>query len=202
MLQGLVVPSREPQRNRTDDVLDVATAILLEKGYAGLSFRSVAERAGMGLGNLQHYFPTKDDLISAMLERAFEDFAHAMARRPEQAQRGGDGVIAALRYVLKDQKKRRSCVIFWELWALAAHDRPAAEIMSKFYRRYVDLVASLIQQERPDVTAIRARRAGTVIAALVEGASLFRGHGRPAEQLPAGFDRALEQTILKIAADA
>lgn len=188
--------------NRASNALDAASALLLENGYGALSFRRVAERAGMGIGNLQHYFPTKADLIRAMLERAFEDFAVSMAQHPHNARPNEGRLITALRYVLKDQKKRESCVIFWELWALASHDESAAEIMAQFYERYVDHIAALVRQERPEVPALRARRAATIIASLIEGASLFRGYGRPAAQAPAGFDKAIEQTILRILADA
>lgn len=194
--------SSSSPKSRTDELLDVAVTLLLDNGYAALSFRSVAAEASIGIGNLQHYFPTKADLIRAMLERAFKDFAQAMAERPAHRHEANDGVIAALRYVLRDQKRRESCVIFWELWALAIHDPSAAEIMSQFYQRYVNHIASLIQQARPEVTKTRARRAGTIVASLLEGASLFRGYGRPADQLPTGLDKALEQTILKIVADA
>lgn len=171
----------------------------MEKGYAALSFRSVAAAAGIGLGNLQHYFPTKADLIRAMLERAFEAFLKAMGERPAGKRDAAREVTDAIRYILADQKRRDSCVLFWELWALSAHDAAAAEVMDSFYARYLEMIAGLVRLSRPELTPARAAKASVLIASLIEGASLFRGHGRSA---PAGFDKALEQTILRIVADS
>ena len=40
-----------------------AAESLLENGYAGTSVRSIASRAGVAIGNLQYYFPTKSELL-------------------------------------------------------------------------------------------------------------------------------------------
>ena len=43
---------------RSAAILDAATAILVEEGYAHLSTRKIAARAGMHPGNLQYYYRT------------------------------------------------------------------------------------------------------------------------------------------------
>lgn len=48
-------------------LLNAAVEVLLEEGYARLTTRRVAERAGVSQGILMHYFPTK----SAFLVEAF-----------------------------------------------------------------------------------------------------------------------------------
>ncbi len=197
---GSVRRPETEEQSRADAILDAATAILVEDGYANLSFRGVARRAGMGLGNLQHYFPTRGDLIRAMLDRAFKRFGEAMARRhDEQADSNPEAKVeAAITYVLGDQKRADSCVLFWELWALASHDEAASEIMSDFYAAYVDNIADLMRELRPEVSRARAQRAGVLVTALLEGASLFRGYGRPRKGYLAGIDTRLRETIRQI----
>ncbi|HLQ61718.1 MAG TPA: TetR/AcrR family transcriptional regulator [Candidatus Acidoferrales bacterium] len=46
-----------------DQIVRAAAESLLEDGYAGTSVRSIASRAGVALGNLQYYFPTKSELL-------------------------------------------------------------------------------------------------------------------------------------------
>jgi AcrR family transcriptional regulator len=196
--------TKKAERTRANEVLDAAAAILVEDGYAGLTFRGVAQRVGIGIGNLQHYFPTKEDLIRSMLARAMDSFTRAMEQRRTE-RRGSDArqdFEAAIAYILYDQTRRESCVIFWELWALASHDRNAARVMSEFYDSYVKNIASLIRDIRPDVTKQRAERAGIIIAALIEGASLFRGHGRPRTQAHVGLDKRLRETVFSIVESA
>ncbi len=44
-------------------IVQAAAASLLENGYAGTSVRAIASRAGVPIGNLQYYFPTKSELL-------------------------------------------------------------------------------------------------------------------------------------------
>jgi AcrR family transcriptional regulator len=44
-------------------IVRAAAESLLENGYAGTSVRAIASRAGVAIGNLQYYFPTKSDLL-------------------------------------------------------------------------------------------------------------------------------------------
>src|SRR4030088_1997064 len=46
-----------------DQIVRPAAESLLESGYAGTSVRAIASRAGVAIGNLQYYFPTKSELL-------------------------------------------------------------------------------------------------------------------------------------------
>lgn len=51
------------QRSAREQIVRAAAESLLENGYASTSVRSIAARAGVAIGNLQHYFPTKSELL-------------------------------------------------------------------------------------------------------------------------------------------
>ena len=44
-------------------ILEATTACLVDDGYAGLTTRRVAERAGVAQSTLMHYFPTRESLL-------------------------------------------------------------------------------------------------------------------------------------------
>src|SRR3982074_63603 len=46
-----------------DQIIHAAAESLLESGYSGTSVRAIASRAGVAIGNLQYYFPTKSELL-------------------------------------------------------------------------------------------------------------------------------------------
>ena len=46
-----------------EQIVRAAAESLLESGYAGTSVRSIAAKAGVAIGNLQYYFPTKSELL-------------------------------------------------------------------------------------------------------------------------------------------
>jgi|CXWL01.1.fsa_nt_gi AcrR family transcriptional regulator len=187
--------------NRADEILNAAISIVIEEGYAALSIRSVAQRAGVGIGNLQHYFPTRTHLVRAALDRAFQQFERgAVPWRTEPELSPEEKMATAIDYVLADQKRADSCLLFWELWALAAHDEQAAAVMTDFYATYVNKVADIICEIRPRLPRLRAQKAGALVASLLEGASLFRGFGKARRGYLSGFDqnlRALVRTIIE-----
>jgi len=56
-------------RIRREDILTAAFAVYGEAGYHGSSLREVAKRAGITHAGLLYYFPTKEALLAAVLER-------------------------------------------------------------------------------------------------------------------------------------
>ena len=50
-------------------ILDATEEIMLEEGYAGVSSRKVATRAGLKSKLLHYYFATMDDLFIAAFQR-------------------------------------------------------------------------------------------------------------------------------------
>jgi AcrR family transcriptional regulator len=56
-------------RIRREDILAAAVAVYAEAGYTGSSLREVAKRAGITHAGLLYYFPTKEALLAAVLER-------------------------------------------------------------------------------------------------------------------------------------
>ena len=54
-------------RHSSDEILEVAVALALETGMARLTFGQVGERLGISDRTVVYYFPTKTDLITAVV---------------------------------------------------------------------------------------------------------------------------------------
>lgn len=71
-----LAPRKVPQQQRarvTHDAILVAAAHIIGKhGLAGFNTNAVAERAGVSIGSLYQYFPNKDALMAALIERQQE----------------------------------------------------------------------------------------------------------------------------------
>jgi AcrR family transcriptional regulator len=59
-------------------ILDVAADVLAERGEA-VSMAEVADTAGVGRATLYRYFPTREALLRALAEAAFEDLCNRVA---------------------------------------------------------------------------------------------------------------------------
>lgn len=63
-------PVQARSRAMVERVLDAATRVLGEHGYAQMSTNRVAEEAGVSIGSLYRYFRHKDELIAELQARA------------------------------------------------------------------------------------------------------------------------------------
>jgi AcrR family transcriptional regulator len=61
-----------------DAVLDATAQVLVEVGYARCSTNRVAEAAGVSIGSLYQYFPSKEVLIQAVIERHLASLREAL----------------------------------------------------------------------------------------------------------------------------
>ncbi len=67
---------------RRDKILDVAVALAEEGGFDNVRQRDVAARAGVALGTLYKSFRSKEDILTAALEREAEMLERRMEGKP------------------------------------------------------------------------------------------------------------------------
>jgi AcrR family transcriptional regulator len=61
-------------------ILETASTLFVEHGYAGTSIRDISERLGMTKGSLYYHFASKEDLLFALIAplfKAVDDFVKA-----------------------------------------------------------------------------------------------------------------------------
>ena len=74
--------SSAAQRERRQRILDATLALASKGGYDAVQMRAVAERAGVALGTLYRYFPSKIHLLVSSLAREFERDQEKLDRAP------------------------------------------------------------------------------------------------------------------------
>jgi AcrR family transcriptional regulator len=65
-------PAPVPARPREADLLAAATRLFRQRGFHATSMQDLGEALGMNRGSLYHYIASKDDLLWAVLTRAFD----------------------------------------------------------------------------------------------------------------------------------
>jgi TetR/AcrR family transcriptional regulator, cholesterol catabolism regulator len=133
---------------RRDKILDVAISLAEEGGFENVRQRDVAARAGVALGTLYKSFRSKEDLLSAALERDTEELERRMERNPAKGETpeeriGAFFLVATRRLVRKPN----------------------------FARAVLRAMASGVPEIAGTVIAFHGRMSGLIIAAL-------RGVGR------------------------
>lgn len=69
-------------------ILEAAIRVLLSRGYQGTTTIAVAERAGVSVGSLYQYFPNKDSLIVALVQRHTADAIRCIDEALETSHQG------------------------------------------------------------------------------------------------------------------
>jgi AcrR family transcriptional regulator len=66
-------PRKTPRQKRSADtvavIVEAAARILERDGFEGFNTNAIAEKAGVSIGSLYQYFPSKNALLSALIER-------------------------------------------------------------------------------------------------------------------------------------
>lgn len=62
-------PSQSRGRARVEAILDAAGAIVAAEGLAGLTMHGIARRAQTSIGSLYHFFPDRDSVVQALVDR-------------------------------------------------------------------------------------------------------------------------------------
>jgi AcrR family transcriptional regulator len=84
------------QRERRQRILDATIALASEGGFDAVQMRSVAEQAGVALGTLYRYFPSKIHLLVSALARELERADAATRERPVPGGSAHERVTALL----------------------------------------------------------------------------------------------------------
>ena len=105
-------PRQRRKEARPLELLDAALALFVEKGFAATRIEEVAERAGVSKGTLYLYYPSKEELLKAVIR---EYLSNQIAAGAEQARLHVGSNAELLRTLLCD-------------WWLRVFDSPAAGV--------------------------------------------------------------------------
>ncbi len=78
-------PRQERARATTEAILEATAHILVERGWARLTTNHVAERAGVSIGSVYQYFPSKEALVAALVDRHVERITSIVATEMARA---------------------------------------------------------------------------------------------------------------------
>ncbi|GLZ05393.1 TetR family transcriptional regulator [Actinomadura sp. NBRC 104412] len=81
--QGVRSRSQHQRRKR---IVQAAAALASRGGVEAMQMRTVAERAGVALGTLYRYFPSKMDLVVAVVSEELDLLEGSIERRPPRAE--------------------------------------------------------------------------------------------------------------------
>lgn len=201
-------PRQERARATVEHLLEATARILVSRGWAGTTTNHVAARAGVSVGTLYEYFPSKDALVAALVGRhldAAEARLAALAGELATSKPTLDELVRAMVTAMLDlhaAAPRLHRVLFEEV-----PHRPAvrARVLAMEDAQARALAAILPRVARVTDPAVTARVVVELLEALTHrwvvtaqaGPSAARDRGPAAEPLPRDRMQAeLERLVL------
>jgi len=176
---------------RHEAIIGAARALANESGLAAVQIAPVAERAGIAAGTVYRYFPSKDDLVAALVGATAEREIAAMRAATAAAPGPLSGIAAAIMAFATGTLRMRR--LAWAMLAETTGSRADAALLA-FRRSLAGEFETLIR------TAIAAGHLPDQVAAAaacaIIGATLESLVG-PLASIPAGPDaeRAAAQAL-------
>jgi AcrR family transcriptional regulator len=78
------VPKIVDHDARRREFAQAAAKVIVRRGLDGVTVREIAREAGFSTGSLGHYFPSKDDVLIAVLDESMADTVARMLAKTEQ----------------------------------------------------------------------------------------------------------------------
>jgi AcrR family transcriptional regulator len=147
-------PRKQPQQPRSRDTVEVILAgtqrILARDGVDGLTTARIAEAAGISVGSLYQYFPNKEAICGAMIERMVEQYYQVTtialaAVRAMPAERAFRAVIDGLLQAFRHNARAHS--MLFDLMPVSGRDA----LYRSFLARHAEAVTSALRERGAEV---------------------------------------------------
>jgi TetR/AcrR family transcriptional repressor of nem operon len=191
------------QSDTRDKLVEAARNLFWEQGYSATGIAQILKAAGVNSGSLYHFFPTKEDLLLAVLEWYAANLetmvtGPVMNRVTDPIERVF-GVLDHYRMLLMATECTRGCPIGNLALELSDHYPAVRELVALNFRQWRDTVKHFLDEaagrlpEGTDTTAL-----ATFVLTTMEGAVMLSRADRAldtycvaVDQLRDYFDRML-----------
>jgi AcrR family transcriptional regulator len=128
-------------------LLDATAYVLIREGYARASTNRIAKAAGVNIGSLYQYFPSKDALVAALIDRHLDEIARVVGAGMSETTGFpvGDAVGALVRAHLAIHARNP------KLHRALLEQVPRTERLNpiaRFRARMIDLVRAFLAERR------------------------------------------------------
>jgi AcrR family transcriptional regulator len=171
--QDQLRPRKRPLQARSQRTVEVvlraAAQVFARRGYAGATTNHIAERAGVSIGSLYEYFPSKDAILVALMEAHVAEGEAVLARATAEIEGRPLALAEIVRHLVRamvelhghDRDLHR--VLFEE----APLPRALRTRLAEMEARIIDGV-ELLLRSRPEVTVADPALAAAVVVKTVE----------------------------------
>ena len=157
---------------RRESLVKAGYAEILEKGVQGITLDSVVARAGSSKGGALYYFPTKEDLLSGVLEWLLQQLNRALEEVLQAPDTARAKLVAELEVLFHSAEvNRKLYLVFFDFVAMGTRQERFRLHWEGFFaacrRRDVEIIEQGMREHQ--FRRVNSQDAAATIRALVDG---------------------------------
>lgn len=200
----LDIPEREGGyargRDGYEQILRAALNLLVEHGHQAMTMRRIAATCGLKLGNVTYYFPTREELVRALLDAIIRSYiVQFEAIQHEEGASAEARLEEICTLILEDIRTKKTSHVFPELWAMSNHDPFVMERVQELYVRARAVLNELIAELNPSLPDEEREVLALFISASMEGMTMFAGYRKPFEPRMRWIEKIAAKSFVSLA---
>lgn len=163
---------RTKEDERREEIVTAALQLILKTGYNQVTLADIAEQVGVSKGLISYYFPRKEDVFLAVLDRIvgrmaaqFERFCSAPVSAPQRLEMFFQNLFG------NERRARRYYTVVIDYMAQAIRQRAVQEYTQRIYDSYRIYMERVIRDgiARGEFRPVDCGRCVSLLMALMEG---------------------------------
>jgi AcrR family transcriptional regulator len=157
-------------------ILNSALQVLCEHGHAGFTTRRVAAVAAISPGNLSYHFPSKHELLQAVINMLIADYSNRIevfltdVDIPQ-----GQELQGIVDWLFTDSVNEKTVVVARELWAMSLRDEVIQRAVDDFYDDLMENIVQMLIRCYPKADIGQIRELVQILALMSEGTIVLYG---------------------------
>jgi len=180
---------------RRQQILDAAMTLFAKEGYSHCSISMLAQHTGISKGLMYHYFKSKEQLLSAIIENGLDEIMHLLD--PDS-----DGILQQeelehfIRKVFSNMRHHRE---FWTLYVSVVLQPGVKELLEKkpsfnYMERFFPLLMEYFKNKGCEDPYLEM----LTLSALIEGFGVLMIYAHPTLEFPDDVLNKLENKIINM----
>lgn len=163
---------RTKEDERREEIVAAALQLILKTGYNQVTLADIADQVGVSKGLISYYFPRKEDVFLAVLDRVVERMDIQFERYCSSPNRAPEKLTMFFAHLFSNEKRaRRYYTVVIDYMAQAIRQRAVQEYTQRIYDSYRIYMERVIREgiETGEFRNVDPGRSASLLMALMEG---------------------------------
>lgn len=151
-------------------ILDLAESLIRSRGYQGFAYREIANAIGIKSASVHYHFPTKGDLVAAVMDRYLRRFEEALCvidRETDSPAGKFERYLGMYRQEMRQEKTMSLCMMLGS--DIEVLPEAVVDSLQGFFKLNIKWIANILQTAWPDLDMPATEKKASYILAALNG---------------------------------